>query len=91
MKPVLLPALAMTALLASPVVVAGPKCTDAPRSQWLPEETMKARIVEAGYAIDKFKVSGPCYEIYGRDKAGRRVEIYFDPTDGRIVKRREGD
>jgi hypothetical protein len=91
MKPLLLSALAVTAVLASPAAMAGPKCTDAPRSEWLPEETMKARIVQAGYTIDTFKVSGPCYEIYGRDKAGKRVEIYFDPTDGRIVKQREED
>ncbi|MBJ6980561.1 MULTISPECIES: PepSY domain-containing protein [unclassified Luteimonas] len=82
------PAVAVAAVLLAPAAFAGPKCTDAPRSQWLPEHAMQERITAAGYTIDKFKVSGSCYEIYGRDKDRRRVEIYYDPTDGRVVKQR---
>lgn len=91
MKPAIVLSLAVVAAVGSLPAIAGPKCTDAPRSQWLPEATMQARILKAGYTIDKFKVSGQCYEIYGLDKAGNRVEIYFDPTDGRIVKQRDDD
>ena len=76
----------VTAALFAPAAVAGPKCTDAPRGKWLPEKTMQDRITSAGYVIDKFKVSGSCYEIYGKDKAGNKVEIYFDPTDLKKVK-----
>ncbi|TWI12505.1 PepSY domain-containing protein [Aerolutibacter ruishenii] len=87
----LLPLIAVTAALAAPAAFAGPKCTDAPRSEWMPEKTMQDRITKAGYTIDKFKVSGTCYEIYGKDKTGRRVEIYYDPTDGSVVKERDDD
>lgn len=87
----LLPILAVAAALAAPAALAGPKCTDAPRDQWMPEKTLQDRITKAGYVIDKFKVSGSCYEIYGKDKAGRRVEIYYDPTNGRVVKERNDD
>lgn len=83
--------LVAAAVLAAPAALAGPKCTDAPRSQWLPEQAMQDRISTAGYTIDEFKVSGSCYEIYGKDKNGRRVEIYYDPTDGRVVKQRAND
>ena len=83
--------LAGTAALLSFGAIAGPKCTDAPRDQWMPAQQMKQRILDAGYTIDKFKVSGQCYEIYGQDKDGNEVEIYFDPTDGHIVKRRSND
>lgn len=83
--------LAGTATLLPVGAMAGPKCTDAPREKWIPAEQMKARILKDGYTIDKFKVSGQCYEIYGQDKAGRDVEIYFDPTNGRIVKQRSND
>ena len=83
--------LAGTAALVSLGAVAGPKCTDAPRSKWMPEQQMKDRILKDGYKIDKFKVSGQCYEIYGQDSKGNQVEIYFDPTDGSIVKRRSND
>ena len=37
--------------------------------------------------IKTFKVSkGKCYEIYGMDKNGKKVEIYFNPTDLKKVK-----
>jgi hypothetical protein len=83
-------ALASTAALFSFGAIAAPRCTDAPRSKWMPEQALKDRLSKQGYRIDKFKVSGQCYEIYGQDKAGNDVEIYFDPTDGRVVKRRGG-
>jgi hypothetical protein len=67
---------------------AAPPCTKAPQSQWMPQQALKDRLVKEGYTIDKFLISGTCYEIYGKDKAGKLVEIYFDPTDGHIVKER---
>jgi hypothetical protein len=87
----LIPLVAVATALLAPAAIAGPKCTDAPRSKWMPEKTLQDRITHAGYAIDKFKISGSCYEIYGKDKAGNRVEIYYDPTDGRVVKERIND
>lgn len=81
-------ALAGTAALFSMGAFAAPLCTKAPQSQWMPQQNLKDRLVKEGYTIDKFLVSGTCYEIYGKDKAGKMVEIYFDPTDGRVVKQR---
>jgi hypothetical protein len=64
-------------------------CTPAPRDQWIAEAEMKSRIAALGYKVQVFKVTrGGCYEIYGRDAAGKRVEVYFDPVDGKIVKQR---
>lgn len=81
-------ALAATAVFGSLGAIAAPPCTDAPQSQWMPQQSLKDRLGNEGYTIDRFLVSGTCYEIYGKDKAGNRVEIYFDPVDGRIVKQR---
>lgn len=66
---------------------AGPVCTTAPAERWLPQEAMLAHIETDGYRIAAFKTTdGNCYEIYGRDKDGRRIEIYFDPVSGAVVK-----
>jgi hypothetical protein len=81
-------ALAGSAALFSLGAFAAPVCTKAPQSQWMPQQALKDRLVKEGYTIDKFLISGTCYEIYGKDKAGKMVEIYFDPTDGHIVKQR---
>jgi hypothetical protein len=80
--------LAAAALSAS--AFAAPQCTNAPRVQWLTEAAMKQKVLDQGYTIKVFQVSGNCYEIYGKNKAGKNVEIYFDPTDGRIVKQKGG-
>jgi hypothetical protein len=39
-----------------------------------------------GYKIAKFKIDGNCYEIYGTNKDGKKVEIYFDTKSLDIVK-----
>ncbi|MBX6425150.1 MAG: PepSY domain-containing protein [Variibacter sp.] len=78
---------AAAAWLVSGAALAGPQCTSEPKSKWLSEAAMKAKIAELGYTYKVFKVTaGNCYEIYGQDKAGRRAEVYFHPITGSIVE-----
>jgi hypothetical protein len=66
---------------------AGPICTAEKGAAWLTEGEMRAKVVAAGTAIDVFKVTdGNCYEVYGRGRDGRRVEIYYDPVSGDVLK-----
>jgi hypothetical protein len=63
-----------------------PSCTPAPTSRWIPEMEMRVRIETLGYRIDVLRTTkGGCYEIYGRDALGKRVEIYFNPLSGEVV------
>ncbi|MAC47335.1 MAG: hypothetical protein CMI12_10840 [Oceanospirillum sp.] len=40
----------------------------------------------------KFKESrGHCYEIYGWNQAGQKVEVYFHPVTGKIMKQEVED
>jgi len=57
-----------------------------PKEEWGSEDTLKQALTEEGYTIKKFKVDGNCYEIYGRNKQGKKVEIYFDTKTLEIVK-----
>jgi hypothetical protein len=61
-------------------------CTDQPKDKWMKEEDFKKKVEGLGYTIKKFKQPGTCYEIYGTDKDGKKVEIYFNPVDASIVK-----
>ena len=61
-------------------------CKAYPKAEWMKEADAKAKIEAQGYAIDKFKVSGNCYEIYGRNKEGKKVEIYYDAKTLEPVK-----
>ena len=75
-------------LMAGPAY-AKKHCTDAPKEQWMSVEEFKKKMTEEGYVIRKFKQPGTCYEIYGQDKSGKKVEIYFNPVDATVVKRIE--
>ncbi|MBT9487513.1 MAG: PepSY domain-containing protein [Rubrivivax sp.] len=81
--------LILAGLLAAGTATAGPKCTDEPQARWLTEAQMTQKFQALGYRDDvkKLHVSkGQCWEIYGHDKAGKKVEIYFHPITGAIVE-----
>ena len=85
--------LALVALVALSTLtgsaIAGPRCTDEPQDKWLTEAQMTRRFQDLGYRDDvkKLHVSkGQCWEIYGHDKAGKKIEIYFHPITGAIVE-----
>ena len=78
-------AIAFTAGFAG-TAVAGPTCTKEPKEKWISEDAMKQKVEELGYKVKTFKISGPCYEIYGWNKDGKKAEVYFNPTNGEIVK-----
>jgi hypothetical protein len=61
-------------------------CKAHPKADWMSEADAKARLVAQGYKIAKFKVDGNCYEIYGTNKDGKKVEIYFDTKSLDVVK-----
>lgn len=74
------------ALLVGPVAFAKKNCTEEPKDKWMSEADFKKKAESEGYKIRKFKTPGTCYEIYGTNKEGQKVEIYFNPVDGSIVK-----
>lgn len=83
---------ASAALLFTTAAVAGPQCTEAPESEWTSQGAMQQELADQGYTIDEFKVTdGNCYEIYGEDKEGVKVEIYFNPVNDEVVKEYRND
>jgi hypothetical protein len=72
----------------SAAAMAGPACT-APQEKWMKEADFKKGLESKGYQIKTFKVSkGQCYEIYGFDKEGKKVEIYFDPVTAAVLEQK---
>jgi len=77
----------MLSLLYTPALaLASADCPAYPKAEWAPEETLKKALLDEGYTIKKFKVDGNCYEIYGVDPKGQKVEIYFDTKTLGIIK-----
>jgi len=75
-----------TLMMAGGFAHAKKNCTDEPKDKWMKVEDFKKRMEAEGYKIRKFKQPGSCYEIYGTNKDGKNVEIYFNPVDASIVK-----
>lgn len=81
------PVVAVLILMGPLVSIAEPKCTAEPKDKWKNEEEFKKSLETEGYKIKKFKVTkGNCFEIYGWNKAGKKIEIYFNPVDGSKIK-----
>lgn len=78
--------LSLAILTAAGAAHAKKNCTEEPKAKWMTEADFKKKVEADGYKISKFKQPGTCYEIYGTNKDGKKVEIYFNPVDGAIVK-----
>ncbi len=72
--------------LAGSFAQAKKNCTDQPKDKWMKEDDFKKKVEGLGYKIRKFKQPGSCYEIYGSNKEGKKVEVYFNPVDATVVK-----
>jgi hypothetical protein len=80
-------AVAVVCVAFSPAAAwAGANCKANPKAEWMSEADARAKIESQGYKITKFKVDGYCYEIYGTDKNGKKVEIYYDTKSLDVVK-----
>jgi hypothetical protein len=76
----------MAAVGFSGAAFAKADCTAHPKSEWMKESDARSQLEAQGYKIKKFKVDGNCYEIYGHNKDGKKVEIYYDTKTLAVVK-----
>lgn len=77
--PVLLAAPLAASLILTLPARAETRC-DVPQDKWRPVEALKAELTAKGWKISNVKTEDGCYEVYGHDQTGKRVEIYFDPA-----------
>jgi hypothetical protein len=83
MKKVLLMAFMMS---VSASAFAEKSCTEESKDKWMKEADFRKKVEAEGYKIRKFKQPGSCYEIYGTNKEGKEVEIYFNPVDASVIR-----
>jgi hypothetical protein len=86
MKQLIILAALGAAAVFSTSAAAKADCKAYPKAEWMKEADAKAKIEAQGYTISKFKVDGNCYEIYGKNKEGKKVEIYYDAKTLEPVK-----
>ncbi len=87
-------ALAAAALaIGSPALATGKMtCNSGPQSKWKSQKALQASLKKQGWQVRKSKVDGGCYEVYGTDPKGNRVEAYFHPvTFEKLLVSRRGE
>jgi len=82
MNTVLMRALVAAASLiaASAVQATGlATCDSGAKESWQPQEKLEKSLSDKGWKVRRIKVDGGCYEVYGLNEKGEKVEAYFHP------------
>jgi hypothetical protein len=76
--------------LAGPAMAHGfDDCTKEPKDKWKPQAEAEAAATAAGYTVTKSKVDGSCYEVYAKDKDGKKFELFYNPVDLQLIKKQD--
>ncbi|VWX30736.1 PepSY domain-containing protein [Moraxellaceae bacterium 17A] len=74
------------AMLSASSAFAEANCQAHQKNEQIPQADFQKALEKHGFTIKKFKTDGNCFEMYGKSKGGKKVEMYFDTKDGKIVK-----
>lgn len=57
-------------------------CEPVEPANWITQEDLTQKLTNSGWSVRFIKEDGGCWEVYGTDEEGRRVEGYFHPETG---------
>ena len=55
------------------------RCEPIPKEQWKPQAELERKLTDMGWKIRRVKIENGCYEVYGTDEKGGKVEVFFHP------------
>jgi hypothetical protein len=55
------------------------ECPKIPKEEWKPQMELQRKLTDEGWRVRQVKVFSTCYEVYGFDAKGERVEAFFNP------------
>ena len=55
------------------------KCEAVPRAEMRGQMELQKELVAKGWRVRQVKNFNGCYEVYGFDESGKRVEAFFNP------------
>ena len=55
------------------------RCEPIPKDQWKPQAELERKLTDMGWKIRRIKIENGCYEVYGTDEKGGKVEVFFHP------------
>ena len=65
--------------LAESAAAHGKVSCDVAPAERRPQAELKADLERQGWTVRKVEVSKGCYEVYGKDANGTKVEAFFNP------------
>ena len=77
MKAIIVVALSLAASAVGATGVS--TCESGAKDGWQSQEKLTALLKQKGWEIRRIKVDGNCYEVYGMNEKGEKVEAYFHP------------
>ena len=72
------------ALMATPAL-ADEDCV-VPMTDWQPREAVMKLAAEQGWVLRRIRIDDGCYEVIGRDAAGRAIEVKVNPATLAVVE-----
>ena len=60
-------------------------CKD-PVAEWQSRQTLKNRLEQLGWQIQRIRIDDGCYQVHAIDELGRRVKATFTPASLSLIK-----
>jgi hypothetical protein len=54
-------------------------------AEWRPQAELEAELTAKGWTISNVKKEDGCYEVYGKNEKGEKVEVFIDPKTFAVV------
>ena len=83
-------ALAACSLAPSAFATGLATCDSGPKETWQSQQTLEKMLTEKGWKVNRVKEDGGCYEVYGINEKGQRVEAYFHPKTLEFIPTERG-
>lgn len=61
------------------------RCGSVPAADWMSEQDLRTKVTAMGIEVRDISIDDGCYEVEGRNRDGRRVEIGVNPKTGEQV------
>ena len=55
-------------------------CDSGPPSGWQSQAKLEKQLADKKWQVRRIKLDGGCYEVYGFNEKGERIEAYFHPV-----------
>lgn len=56
-----------------------------PEAEWRSQAELEADLTTKGWTVSNVKKEDGCYEVYGKNEKGERIEVFIDPKSFEVV------